>query len=173
MCVIMTKRKTFQECNISSQNINCQDWKYTSFVVFVRYGQNIRHHNAIPRDGHVADIVKIIGLKLQFSSWFSIHYIDFIIRQIQYINVSLLNLPVMFYIDLYLIEKVYSAKFFLYECLKHKWIETHLWKGNFNVFDDVCNKLVNCTATLNVLTVTDEIHKRCIFPILTVNVLWS
>ena len=36
-----------------------------------------------------------------------------------------------------------------------------------NVFDDVRSKFVSahCIVTLNVLTVTDEIHKRCIFPI--------
>ena len=40
------------------------------------------------------------------------------------------------------------------------------------VFDDVHNKLVsaNCLVTSNVLTVTDENHKICIFPILSVNV---
>ena len=36
-----------------------------------------------------------------------------------------------------------------------------------NVFDDVHSKFVSahCIVTLNVLTVTDEIHKRSIFPI--------
>ena len=40
------------------------------------------------------------------------------------------------------------------------------------VFDDVRNKLVSnhCTVASNVLTVTDENHKQCIFPILQVNV---
>ena len=40
------------------------------------------------------------------------------------------------------------------------------------IFDDLCNKLVSahCTVTSHVLTVTDENHKRCIFPILPVNV---
>ena len=37
-----------------------------------------------------------------------------------------------------------------------------------NVFDDDRNK--HCTVTSSVLTVTDENHKRCIFPILLVNV---
>ena len=64
-----------------------------------------------------------------------------------------------------------SGKNLLYSLREHKGIETQLWKGNFNpinVFDDVRNKLVSahCTVTLNVLTVTDENHKRCIFPIL-------
>ena len=41
------------------------------------------------------------------------------------------------------------------------------WKLEFqsNVFDDVRNKFVSayCIVTSNVLTVTDENHKRCIF----------
>ena len=37
--------------------------------------------------------------------------------------------------------------------------------------DDVHNKLVSahCTVTTNVLTMKDENHKQCIFPILPVN----
>ena len=44
-----------------------------------------------------------------------------------------------------------------------------------NVFDDIRNKLISahCTVMLNVLTVTDDNHKQCIFPILSVNVLQS
>ena len=72
-------------------------------------------------------------------------------------------------IDLYLIEKVYPAKFFSIHC-----VNTSGLKLNFQsyVFDNVRNKLVsaNCTATSNVLTVTDENYKRCIFPILSVHV---
>ena len=30
---------------IKPRNINWQDWKYTSFVVFIRHSQNIRRHN--------------------------------------------------------------------------------------------------------------------------------
>ena len=43
------------------------------------------------------------------------------------------------------------------------------------VFDDVRNKLVSihCNVRSNVLTVTDENRKRCIFTILPVNVLRS
>ena len=39
------------------------------------------------------------------------------------------------------------------------------------VFEDVRNKLVSahCAVKSNVLTVTDENHRRCIFPILTAN----
>ena len=45
------------------RNINWHDWKYTSFVVFVGYSQNIRRHNAMCRDELVADVVESIGLK--------------------------------------------------------------------------------------------------------------
>ena len=45
-------------------------------------------------------------------------------------NASLLNQ--MSCIDLYLIEKVYLANYFLYSLRKHKWIEIQLRKGNFN-----------------------------------------
>ena len=72
-------------------------------------------------------------------------------------------------IDLYLIEKVYPAKFFSIHC-----VNTSRLKLSFqsNVFDDVRNKLVSahCPVTVNVLTMTDENHKRCIFRILPVNV---
>ena len=61
-------------CNqLRPQNINLQDWKYTSFVVFVGYSHSIRRHNAMCTDELVADVAKNIGLKFQFSSWFSIH----------------------------------------------------------------------------------------------------
>ena len=40
------------------QNINCQDWKYTLFVVFVSYSQNVRRQNAMCRDELVADVAK-------------------------------------------------------------------------------------------------------------------
>ena len=53
---------------IRPRNINWQDWKYTSFGVFVSYSQNIRRHNAMCRDELVADVVKKIELKFQFSS---------------------------------------------------------------------------------------------------------
>ena len=53
---------------IRPRTINWQDWKYTLFVVFVGYSQNIRRHNAMCKDELVADVVENIGLKLQFSS---------------------------------------------------------------------------------------------------------
>ena len=51
-------------CDIRSRNINWQ---------VVCGSQNIQRQNAIRRDEHVADVVENIGLKLPFSSWFSIH----------------------------------------------------------------------------------------------------
>ena len=35
---------------IRPRNINWQDWKYTSFVIFICYSQNIQRHSAIGRD---------------------------------------------------------------------------------------------------------------------------
>ena len=46
--------------------VTTEDWKYTSFVDFVGYSQNIQRHNAMCRDELVADVVENIGLKLQF-----------------------------------------------------------------------------------------------------------
>ena len=58
-------------------------------------------------------------------------------------------------INLYLVEKVYTANFFSIHC-----VNTNGLKLNFqsSVFDDVRNKLfsAHCTVTSNVLTVTDE-----------------
>ena len=55
---------------------------------------------------------------------------------------------------------------------QNKWFVNRLWNWNFNpVFDNVHKKLVpaHYTVTSNVLTVTDENHRRCIFPILPAN----
>ena len=75
-------------------------------------------------------------------------------------------------IDLYLIEKVYPAKFFSIHCVNTSGLKL---KFQSNVFDDVRNKLISahCTVTSNVLIETDENNKRCIFPILPVNVTQS
>ena len=52
------------------------------------------------------------------------------------------------------------------------WKSTWKLELQSNVFDDVRNKFVyaHWIVTSNVLTVTDENHKRCLFPILPVNV---
>ena len=71
-------------------------------------------------------------------------------------------------IDLYLIEKVYPDFFSLFVVFKKvDWNSTMKMEFQSNIFDDVLNKLVSahCTVTSTVLTVTDENHKRCIFPI--------
>ena len=84
------------------------------------YSQNIRRHNAMCRDELVAEVIENIWMKLDFQSiYFYIDYthvrIGFIIKWIQYINASLLNL--MSRIHLYLIEKVYSAIRFSIHCV--------------------------------------------------------
>ena len=81
----------------------------------------------------------------------------------------MLLLNLMSWTDLYLIEKIYPAKFFSVLCVNTSRLKLNFEKDDF---DDVRNKLVSahCTVTSNVLTVTDENHKRCIFPILPVNV---
>ena len=69
-------------------------------------------------------------------------------------------------IDLYFIEKVYSVIFFSFHCVNTSGLKLNFDKGiQSYVFEDVRNKLVtaHCTVTSNVLTVTDENHKRCIF----------
>ena len=71
---------------IRQRKINWQDWRYTSFVVFVRYSQNIRRHNTTCRDKLVADVIKKHWIETQnfqvdFQSvYFKIDYIDFIIK---------------------------------------------------------------------------------------------
>ena len=112
------------------QNINGGDWKYTLFVVFVSYSQNIRRHNAICRDEFVADVIWI-GLKLQFSSWFSIHLILHKLYIFYYqinsiykciiIESNVLHWSVSYWENIY-------CKIFLYSLCKYQWIETQLWK---------------------------------------------
>ena len=99
-------------CSLRPQNINWQDWKYTSFVIFIRYSQSIRRHNVICRDKLVADVVENIGLKLQFLSWFSIHFVLHRSYRFSYQMDSMYQCVIMSCIDLYLIEEVYSAIFF-------------------------------------------------------------
>ena len=48
--------------------INWQNWKYTLFLSQL----NIRRHNELANTDFMADVVKNIGLKLQFQSSFSI-----------------------------------------------------------------------------------------------------
>ena len=50
------KLSTLYEKNISidtsvrPRNMNWQDWKYTSFVIFICHSQNIRRHSAMGGD---------------------------------------------------------------------------------------------------------------------------
>ena len=73
-------------------------------------------------------------------------------------NASLLNL--MSCIDLYLIEKVYPAKFFSIHCLNTSGSKLN---SQSNVFDDVRNKFVcaYCIVTLN------ERKPQTMFPVNT------
>ena len=52
-----------------------EDWKYTSFVIFICYSRNIRRHSDMCGDLLFADAVENIGLKFQFQVWLSIHEI--------------------------------------------------------------------------------------------------
>ena len=89
----------------------------------------VQRHNAIRTDELVADVVENIGLKLQFSSWFSIHLLLHRLYTFYYqINSiyecvitesNVLHRSVSYW-------KSLSGKIFLYSLLKHKWIETHL-----------------------------------------------
>ena len=68
-------------------------------------------------------------------------------------------------IELYLIEKVYPAKFFSIHCVNTSGLKLNFEKGiSIQCFRPRPPQV--STVTLNVLTVTDENHKRCIFPIL-------
>ena len=130
-------RDVMRICNESQRNINIHRSWFSSVTVKT---------NATCREKLVADVVENVGLKLQFSCWFSIHlllhqlYTFYYETNSIYIHASLLNL--ISCIDLYLIEKVYPAKFF-----SSKWVEFQS-----NVFDDVRNKLVY----LHCDVVTDE-----------------
>ena len=127
---------TFGACNqLGLQNINLQDWKYTSFVVFVGYSQSNRRHNAICTDELVADVAENIGLKFQFSSWFSIHLLLHQLYRFYYKINKTYKCAIMLSNVLHQSVSYWESlfcKMFLYSLRKHKWIETQLWKGNFN-----------------------------------------
>ena len=121
----------FDNIKLRPRNINWQDWKYTSFVVFVGYSQNIRRHNAMCRDELVADVIKIIGLKLQFSSWFSIH---FLLHRLYRFNYHINSIYECVIIEFNVLHRFVSlsCKNFLFSVCTQKWIEAQLWKGNLN-----------------------------------------
>ena len=56
-----------------NESLGHLDWKYTLFVVFICYRQNIMMHLA--NTILVADVVENVRLKLQFQSSFSIRLI--------------------------------------------------------------------------------------------------
>ena len=92
-------------CSLRPQNNNWQDWKYTSFVIFIRYSQSIRRHNVICREKLVADVVENNGLKPQFLSWFSIHFVLHRSYRFSYQMDLMYQCVIMSCIDLYLIEE--------------------------------------------------------------------
>ena len=53
----MRKDRAYKRGNVAvrPRNINWQDWKYTSFSIFITHSQNMRRHNAKdeykPHDG--------------------------------------------------------------------------------------------------------------------------
>ena len=120
--------------------------------------------------------VKNIWLKLLFQSWFSVHLVlhrlyRWIISLTKYMIASLLSL--MFFINLNFIYNVYPAWIFSVHCVKEvDWKSTLKSEFQSYVFDDV-RKTVSLRplhCDVDVLTVTDENHKRYIFPILPFNV---
>ena len=56
---------------IRLRNINWQDWKYTSFGVFVGYSQNIRRHNAICAE---TNLLRTLSKKLDWNSNFQVDF---------------------------------------------------------------------------------------------------
>ena len=53
-------------------NINWKDWKYSSFMVFIHHKHQTSQYELSEYKLYMADVVKNIGLKLQFQSSFSI-----------------------------------------------------------------------------------------------------
>ena len=98
-------------------------------MVFVRYSQNIRRHNAIRRKW------TCWGRQLQFSSWFSIRLILHRLYRFYYQINSIYKCVIIesnvFHRSVSNWESL-SFKTFLYSLPKHKWIETQLWRRNFN-----------------------------------------
>ena len=123
-------------CILRPQNINWQVWKYTSFVVFVGYSQNIRCHNAL--NAMCRDQLYCCGccrkhwLKLQFSSWFSIHLLLHWLYRFYYQLYSIYKCVIIEYYVLHRSVSYWeslSCKMFLFSVHKYKWIENQLWKG--------------------------------------------
>ena len=53
------------------RNINLQDWKYTSFVIFIRHSQNIQQHSGMGGDWLVADVV--VQSRFSFHLFYAIN----------------------------------------------------------------------------------------------------
>ena len=66
---LFSKYFIHRETFMRPRNINWQDWKYTSFAIFIRHSQSMQWTNT----NLMADVVENIGLKFRFLSLFSIH----------------------------------------------------------------------------------------------------
>ena len=166
------------ELIIRQRNINWQDWKHKSFVLFVGYSHNIRRHNAMCRDELVADVVENIGLKLQCSSWLSIHLLLHRLYRFYHQINSIYKCAIIGYNVLHGSVSYWeslSCKIFLYSLRKHKLIETQLWKGiSIQCFrqrqQQVSLRPWHRMFWLWQMKITNVFMYRCIFPILPVNV---
>ena len=49
-----------------------EHWKYTSFVIFICYSQNIQRHSVMGDDYLVADVVENIGIEIPISNSISV-----------------------------------------------------------------------------------------------------
>ena len=66
--IILSYMIQFENVALRPRNINWQDWKYPSFVIFIGHSQNTRRHSAML----VAVVVENIEWKFPFQSWVSI-----------------------------------------------------------------------------------------------------
>ena len=116
----------------------------------------------------MADIVENIGLNFYFKVEFSIHLV--------FHRYNIDELSIVQNYDCVIIKPYIFHQFDLQRLSGMNILCSLRERGGLKIdfeigisiqcFDDVHNKLVSahCTVTLNALTVTDENHKRCIFP---------
>ena len=65
---ILIYRFCYVHCYIRPRNINSQDWKYTSFTIFIRYSQNIRRHiQTLKRTSLKTSFTKLIFNPFRFT----------------------------------------------------------------------------------------------------------
>ena len=114
----MRKDRAYKRGNVAvrPRNINWQDWKYTSFSIFITHSQNMRRSNAKdeykPHDGRRRKHWIETTISKLIINPFSFTYILYrwIISLTKYMIASLLSL--LFSINLNLIYNVYPASIF-------------------------------------------------------------